>query len=358
LIHEGATRQRAFADWLMGLSNSGWLALMVSIGHRTGLFDTMALLSPATTEEIARNAALDERYVREWLAAMATGGIVDYDPRAMTFVLPPERAACLTRAAGRNNAAVGFQLLGLFAAVEDRIVECFRQGSGVKGAAFPRYEAVRAEVTWAHVDANLLNDILPLVPGLPKLLRKGIEVGDVGCGYGHALNVMAEAFPASRFVGWNTSGSTLRAARTEALRKRLTNVRFQRRDAASLEECGRFDLITTFGSAHDHPRPDLLLRAIAHALREDGTYFCVEVGLSSSLADNLDVPWAPGVYGESCMHCVPLSLASGGAGLGAMWGQQRTSAMLAEAGFFSVVLRRAASDPLNNYYIATKRVWP
>ena len=137
MTHEGSNRQRAFADWLMGLSNSGWLALMVSIGHRTGLFDTMALLSPATSEEVARNATLDERYVHKWLAAMATGRIVDYDPRTMTFVLPPRRAACLTRAAGTNNAAVGFQLLGLFGALEDRIVECFRQGSGVKASTFP-----------------------------------------------------------------------------------------------------------------------------------------------------------------------------------------------------------------------------
>ena len=314
----------------------------------------MALLSPATSEEVARNATLDERYVREWLAAMATGRIVDYDPRTTTFVLPPERSACLTRAAGTNNAAAGFQLLGLFGALEDRIVECFRQGGGVKAAAFPRYEAVRAELTWARVDAYLLDEILPLVPGLPDLLRQGIEVGEVGCGYGHALNVMAEAFPASRFVGWNASGSTLQAARKEALRKQLTNVRFQPCDAANLQDYDRFDLITTFGSAHDHPRPDLLLKAIARALREDGTYLCVEINVSSSLGENLDTPWAPGVYGESCMHRVPLSLASGGAGLGAIWGQQRARTMLDEAGFSSVVTRRAASDPLNNYYVATK----
>ena len=352
--NEGANRQLVFADRLMGLSNSASLALMVSIGHRTGLFDTMASLPPATSEEIARNATLNERYVREWLAAMATGRIVDYDPLAMTFVLPPEHAAYLTRAAGTDNAAVGFQLLGSFGAVEDQIIECFRHGGGVEGSVFPRYEAIRAEATWARLDASLLGETLLLVPGLPNLLRKGIEVADVGCGYGHALNIMAEAFPASRFVGWDTSGTTLSAARTEALRKQLTNVRFEQRDATTLEERGRFDLITSFEAVHDHPRPDVVLEAIARALRQDGTYLCVEVGASSNLADNLAIPWAPAIYAASCVHCVAVSLASGGAGLGAMWGQQKAREMLVEAGFSSVVVRRVASDPLNDYYLATK----
>jgi SAM-dependent methyltransferase len=354
LANEAGSTHRSFADRLLGLSNSGSLALMVSVGHRTGLFDAMASLPPATSEEIALNATLDERYVREWLAVMATGGIVDYDPLAMTFVLPPEHAACLTRAAGTSNAAAGFQLLGSFGSVEDKIVECFRHGGGVEPSAFPRYEAIQAEVTWARLDASLLREALPLVPGLPDLLRNGIEVADVGCGYGHALNIMAGAFPASRFVGWDASGATLNVARSEALRKQLTNVRFEQRDAATLEERGRFDLITTFEGIHDHPRPERLVKAIARALRQNGTYLCVEVGASSNLGDNLVIPWAPAIYTASCMHCVAISLASGGAGLGAMWGQQKAREMLAEAGFSSVIVRRAVSDPLNDYYIATK----
>ena len=209
-------------------------------------------------------------------------------------------------------------------------------------------------MTWAHVDAYLLDEVLPLVPGLPDLLREGIEVGDVDCGYGHAVNVMAEAFPASRFVGWNTSGSILRAARSEALRKHLTNVRFQPRDVANLEEYDRFNLITTFGSAHDHPRPDLLLKAIAHALREDGTYLCVENDVSSSLGENLDIPGRPECMGSPACTAFryPWHLEEPGSGRCGV--SRGPAALLDEAGFSSVVTRRAASDPLNNYYIATK----
>jgi SAM-dependent methyltransferase len=338
----------------MGLSNSGSLALMVSIGHRTGLFDTMASLPPATSQEIADNATLDERHVREWLAAMATGRIVEYDPGDKTFVLPPEYASCLTRAAGTANTAVGFQLLSTFGSVEDQIVECFRHGGGLPASAYRRYEAIRAEIRWAHFDAALLDETLPMVPGLPNLLRQGIDVADVGCGYGHALNIMAEAFPASRFAGWDASGTSLSAARAEARRKHLTNIRFEQGDAATVDRRGQFDLITTWDAVGAHSRPDDLLAAIARALRPDGTYLCVEVGASSNLGDNLAIPWAPAIYAASCMHCVAVSLSSGGTGLGAMWGQQKARELLAAAGFSSVVVKKAPSDPLNNYYIAMK----
>ena len=102
------------------------LGLMTSVGHRTGLFDTMATLPPSTSEEVAEAAGLDERYVREWLNAMTVGRIVEYDPRTATYVLPPEHAASLTRAAGPGNMANMTQFTSLMGGVEDDIVECFR----------------------------------------------------------------------------------------------------------------------------------------------------------------------------------------------------------------------------------------
>jgi SAM-dependent methyltransferase len=338
----------------MDVSNNGSLALMVSIGHRTGLFDRMAELPPATSAEIAENAGLNERYVREWLGAMVSGRIVEHDPEAMTFVLPAEHSARLTRAAGSANAAVALQLIAVFGASEDRIIECFKRGGGVPYKAFPRFEAVEAEIGWASLDACLLKEVLPLVPRITERLRSGIEVADVGCGYGHALNVMAEAFPASRFMGWDWSATAVAAGRAEAERRQLGNVQFENRDVATLDEHERFDFITTFGAVHDQARPDVVLRAIACALRAGGAYLCVEIGASSTLVGNLDIPWAPTMYTASCMHCVTVSLAAGGMGLGAMWGEERTRQMLAEAGFGAVDVRRLPQDLFNNYYIATK----
>lgn len=336
------------------MTNSGSLALMVSVGHRTGLFDTMASLPPATSGEIADNACLDERCVREWLAAMATGRIVEHDPVAMTFALPAEHAACLTRAAGPHNSAAAFQLLGVFAAVEDRVVECFRRGGGVAGSEYPRFQEICAEIGWASLDANLVSVTLALVPGLTGRLRAGIDVADVGCGAGHALNLMAEAFPASRFMGWDLSEVGLAAGRAEAERKQLPNVSFEQRDAAVLGQLERFDFITTFDALHDQARPDLVLKAIAAALRPGGTYLCVEVGASSTLADNLDLPWAPALYTASCMHCLCVSRHGGGLAVGAMWGEQKVRQMLGEAGFGPLYVGQSPLDPVNYYYIATK----
>ena len=349
-----ARRQQRFADRLLDLSNSGSLALMVSVGHRTGLFDTMASLPPATSVEIADNACLDERCVREWLAAMATGRIVEHDPVAMTFALPAEHAACLTRAAGPHNSAVAFQLLGMFAAAEDRVVECFHRGGGVADSEYPRFQEICAEIGWANLDANLLAVTLALVPGLTDRLRAGMDVADVGCGAGHAINLMAEAFPASRFIGWDSSEVGLAAGRAEAERKQLANVSFERRDVALLDQHERFDFITTFDAVHDQARPDLVLKAIAAALRCGGTYLCVEVGASSTLANNLNIPWAPALYTASCMHCLCVSRQSGGMALGAMWGDERARQMLGEAGFASLHVERSPVDPVNKYYIATK----
>lgn len=343
-----------FAERVIRVLNAGMLALMTSVGHRTGLFDTMASLPPATSRQIAEAAGLDERYVREWLAATTTGGIVDHDPSAMTFALPPERAAWLTRAAGPDNLALQAQYVALLAQVEDQIVECFHRGGGVSYAEFPGFQALMAEDSGAVHDAALIDVTLPLVPGLVERLRSGIDVADVGCGSGHAINLMAEAFPASRFVGFDFSDAGLAAATLEAQRRGLPNARFENRDAATLDASGQFDLVTTFDAVHDQARPDLVLSGIARSLRPGGTYLCVDIKASSTLADNLAHPLAPFLYTVSCMHCMTVSLAAGGMGLGTMWGEQKARQMLADAGFTSVELRHVEDDILNNYYIATK----
>src|SRR5215471_17440787 len=194
-----------FANRMMRMLNEAALALMVSVGHRTGLFDVMATMPAATSADIAAGAALDERYVREWLAAMTTGRIVDHDAAAGTFWLPAGHAAWLVRAAGPDNLAVQAQYIGLLAQVEDHIVDCFRRGGGVPYSAFPRFHAVMAEDSGVVLDATLIDVTLPLVPGLIDRLGHGIDVADVGCGSGHAINLIAEAYPRSRFVGFDFS---------------------------------------------------------------------------------------------------------------------------------------------------------
>jgi SAM-dependent methyltransferase len=343
-----------FAARMLGMMNEASLALMVSVGHRTGLFDAMAQLPAATSAEIASAAGLDERYVREWLAAMTTGRITEHDAAAETYSLPADHAAWLTRAAGMNNMATGMQYIGLLALVEDQIVDCFRHSGGVPYSAFPRFHAVMAEDSGAVRDATLIDVTLPLVPGLTGRLSDGIDVADVGCGSGHAVNLLAAAFPRSRFTGFDFSAAGIAAARAEAERDGLANARFEERDAAYLGETARFDLITTFDAVHDQARPDLMLAGIAAALRPGGVYLCVDTSASSELAENMGHPLAPFLYTVSTMHCMTVSLADGGMGLGTMWGEQTARRMLAEAGFTSVEARRVDGDITNAHFIARK----
>src|SRR5215207_2959710 len=173
-------RAEAFAERLMDVLNSGALALMTSIGTRTGLFEAMAGLPPSTSEQIASAATLKERYVREWLAAMVVGRIIEHNPQDGTYYLPQEHAAFLARAASPDNIAVTAQFIPLMGSVEDPIVESFKNGGGVPYSAFPHLHEVMAEDSGQTVVAALTDHILPLVPGLTERLETGIDVLDVG----------------------------------------------------------------------------------------------------------------------------------------------------------------------------------
>ncbi|MCM2424949.1 class I SAM-dependent methyltransferase [Streptomyces sp. RKAG337] len=200
-----AVKQEAFAGRMIQVVNDACLGLMAGLGHESGLFDTMAGMPAATSEEIARAAGLNERYVREWLGAMVVGRVVDYVPEHGTYVLPPEHAASLTRAAGPDNLARIAQDFGMMGEVEQQVLEAFRTGGGVPYSAYPRFQALQAEESGEVYDLALVNGIIPLVPGLPERLRAGIDALDIGCGQGHAVNVLATAFPASRFHGLDMS---------------------------------------------------------------------------------------------------------------------------------------------------------
>jgi len=344
----------AFAGQMLGAFNGAMLSLLTSIGHQTGLFDTMAGMRPSTSHQIAQTTGLNERYVREWLAAMVTGRIIEYDPAYETYRLPPEHAATLTRAAGPENLANLAQYVSLMGNVEEGIINAFRNGGGVPYSAYPRFQALQAEESAQIHDAVLIDVILPLVPGLGERLNTGIDVLDVGCGQGHAINLMARTFPNSRFVGYDFSEEGIAAGKAEASSWSLTNTRFQVKDAATLNDPASYDLITAFDSVHDQAQPTRVLRAIADALRPGGVFLMVDIAASSNLQENIDHPLAPALYAVSTMHCMTVSLALSGEGLGTMWGEQLARQKLAEAGFTNVETKRVEGDFLNCYYIATK----
>ncbi|MGE5597137.1 MAG: class I SAM-dependent methyltransferase [Hyphomicrobiales bacterium] len=341
----------AFAGRMLQVVNDAVLGLVISLGQQTGLIDRLAELPPSTSEQIATAAGFNERYVREWLGAMVTGRIVDYDPTTRTYSLPPAHAAFLTTAAGPDNIGYFTRYIAVLAGVESRIVECFRTSGGVGYDGFAGFQEVQGGETRSVYDATLLQRTVPSIPGLTEKLTAGIDVADIGCGQGHAINVLAGAFPKSRFTGYDFSDDGLAAARAEASALGLTNARFVAQDVAKLDVSGAYDLITAFDAIHDQVAPRSVLANIRRALRPGGTFLMVDIAASSNLEENIDHPLGPAFYGVSLMHCMTVSLAHGGEGLGTMWGDQKARELLAEAGFNSVGLVTIEGDEFNNYYV-------
>jgi ubiquinone/menaquinone biosynthesis C-methylase UbiE len=352
-----SAKASAFADRLLTVLNHGGLCLMVSVGHRTGLFDAMKEMEPSTSAEIAARAGLKERYVREWLGAMVTGRIVEVDPESNRFSLPAEHAAFLTRAAGADNLSVFTQYIALLGSVEDDIVECFTRGGGVPYSRVPRFHEIMAEDSGQSVLSSLDTHVIPLVPGLADRLAAGTRLLDIGCGRGRIMNRLAEAYPRSRFTGIDLSSDAIQYAWREAAEKRLRNVEFIVADLSNFDvraEFEAFDVVTTFDAIHDQAKPLNVLKGIHRTLKDDGVYLMQDIKGSSHVHKNIDHPIAPFLYTISCMSCMTVSLAQGGEGLGAMWGEEKTREYLAKAGFRSVEKHELAHDIQNNWYVIRK----
>lgn len=295
-----------FAGRLLQLYTGATLTCLIEIGRRTGLWDAVAV-GPATSQDVATRAGLTERYVREWLGAMATGGVVEYEPATGRYRLPRAHAACLT-GDGVDNLAPLAYLAVVLAAHVPAVGEAFRSGGGVPYAAYlPELHDVM-EALWGPVyDTILVDHVLPLAPGLAQKLAAGARAADVACGTGRALVV------------------------TEA-----------------------FDAVFVFNAVHDQADPAAVLRRIHDALAPDGVLVMSEPRLSSNLGDNLGNPLAPFVHAVSTLHCLTVSLAAGGAGLGAAFGEQGARRLLADAGFGDVAVHDAPGDPGNAVFVTRR----
>jgi len=342
----------SFENQMLDIMNKSALALMISVGHRTKLFDVMAsITSPATRDKIASKANLNERYVREWLGALVTAKIVGYTPQEKLYSLSKEKANFLTRN-GSFNMATSMQFIPVLAQVEDKIIHCFENGGGIPYESYNRFHDVMAEDSNQTVLAELIDGILPIVPGITDRLNQGIKVLDVGCGSGRAINLMAKTFPSSHFTGYDFSKEGIQNAKNELERLDLTNATFEQQDAAHFDHTEHFDMITAFDAIHDQANPEKVLENIRRSLKPDGVFLMQDIAASSKLEKNMDHPFAPFLYTVSCLHCMTVSLALDGKGLGAMWGKEKAIEMLNNAGFSRVEVKQLPHDPINYFYIA------
>ncbi|SDN77965.1 methyltransferase domain-containing protein [Geodermatophilus sp. DSM 45219] len=345
------TRVAAFGEQLVGAYVGGMVTMMVDLASRTGLLDALAG-GPGTSAEVAARAGLAERYVRECLGALVTAGVVAYDPATRQYTLPAEHAVLLTGPGSVNMAPIS-RFIALLGVHVPAVADAFRTGGGVPYEAYrPGFTEVMDGLSRGLMDGQLLDGILPLTGELPARLADGVRVAEVGCGTGHALNLMARAYPRSSFTGYDLAEDAIGLARAEAADWGLTNVSFEVLDVARLPGEPPCTAVFAFDAIHDQADPAGVLARVRAALEPGGWFVMMDIKAASALEDNVGNPLAPWLYAISTLHCMTVSLAQGGAGLGTVWGEQLARQMLDEAGFVDVSVHDVPDDPFDSVYVA------
>jgi len=345
-----SAKQEAFVGQVLNHTSASMVTILAALGDRLGLFKTLASSGPATSAEVAARAGLVERYAREWLGGMASAGYVTYDAATKRFALPPEHVAALADEGGPMFFGGVHEMLLSASSVVDRVAEAFRAGGGVPQSAYDeRFWDGMDRFSGAWFDNALVGQWIPAMPDVERKLRHGADLADVGCGRGRALVRLAEAFPASRYVGYDAFAPSVERATRQAREAGVTDrVRYEIHDAA-MELPGRFDVITTFDVIHDAVEPVAVLRSIFNALKPDGVYVCLDVNCSDRLEENAG-PLGCIFHGISILYCLTTSLAKGGAGLGTLGLHEHKLRELAAVVGFSDVRRVPIQNPFNNLY--------
>ncbi|HEX2809460.1 MAG TPA: class I SAM-dependent methyltransferase [Kineosporiaceae bacterium] len=327
----------------MGVAISGAL---VHIGDKLGLYKAMAGAGPLTSTELADRTGTTERYVREWLNNQAAGGYVSYDPATVRYELPDEHAMVLADENSPVFLCGGFEVLTAGYLGESMVTEAFRTGAGV-GYHEHDHRLFRGTERFFRPGyrANLVSGWLPALDGVIDKLTAGATVADIGCGYGASTIVLAQAFPASRFVGYDSHDVSIVEARKAAADAGVADrVGFEVAAAKDYPGTG-YDLVTVFDALHDMGDPVGAARHVLSTLAPDGTWLIVEPYAGDHTEDNHH-PLGRAFYGFSTLFCTPSSLAQDvGLGLGAQAGEPRLRQVLIDAGFTRI--RQAAATPLN-----------
>lgn len=318
---------------------------LVLIGDKLGLYKALAEGGPQTSQQVAEGTGTTERYVREWLAAQAASGYIEYDPETRMFSMTPEQAAVFADEDSPVHACGGFYSVASVIMDEPKITEAFRTGNGVGwGDRHPCLFCGTAKFFRPGYRVNLTSSWLPALEGVEEKLKAGARVADVGCGHGHSTLIMAEAFPRTQFVGFDIHGPSIEEARGLADQAGLRNVTFEVATAKTYPGSG-YDLVTFFDCLHDMGDPVGAAGHVYQSLDRDGTWMLVEPFAQDSLEGNLN-PIGRVYYGFSTTVCTPASLAQEvGAGLGAQAGEARLREVVTAGGFSR--FRRATETPLN-----------
>jgi 2-polyprenyl-3-methyl-5-hydroxy-6-metoxy-1,4-benzoquinol methylase len=327
------------------------VAALVLIGDRLGLYRSLAGQGPATSTELASRTKTSERYVREWLNAQAASAYVSHDPKTGRYSLTPEQALAFADEDGPAFIVGGFQTAVSAAKIVDRLTEAFRTGEGVGWHEHDHgvFHGVERFFRPSYV-GNLVQTWIPALDGVQTKLEAGARVADIGCGHGASTILMAKAFPASVFLGFDYHVESIDAANERARRAGVAgNCRFEVAGAKSFPGRG-YDLVTVFDALHDMGDPAGASRHVLEALHPDGSWMIVEPYAGDRVEENLN-PVGRAYYAASTLICTPCSLAQEvGLALGAQAGEARMREVVKGAGFTR--FRRALATPFNLIYEA------
>lgn len=340
---------QTFMERFMGMVTGAATLGAVRVADETGLFAKLAGQGPLTLAGIAERTGLGERYLRELLSALAAAEVLRYDPAAQTFELPEAHAACLSDERSPYFLAGWTQIVPSILRAAPAVARACREGGGVPFSEFGRdmVEGIaRSNAPGTRI--LLTRKWLPALPEVVARLEAGIRVADVGCGVGAAARTLARAFPKSTVIGYDLDARSVERAREEAEREGISNVRFERVAAEEIPRDARFEFVMSFDTIHDMANPRGALRRIREILDSEGTYLMVEPAAGDTLAENLH-PGGALLYAMSLLHCMTVSLAHGGEGLGSAWGPRRAEELCREAGF-TRFRRLDIENPFNAFY--------
>ncbi|MGH7934653.1 MAG: class I SAM-dependent methyltransferase [Candidatus Binataceae bacterium] len=324
---------KEFAGLMLNDLGAAMQGALTYIGDRLGIFKALAQAGPVTGAELAARTGLNERYLREWLGAMTAARYITYDATTARYAMPPEHAMILADENSQFFMGGFMQMIVPEVSMAPKLMEAFRTGKGVPQSEYPAevFEAIErgSAPIYQH---HLTRKWLPAMPQVVERLTGGGSALDVGCGSGRGVITLAKAFPNARIYGYDAHPGSVERARAGAKAAGVAD-----RATFDVVDCTRlpaeqFDFISTFDVIHDSVDPVSLLKSIRNALKADGTYLMVEMNVSPNVEENIN-PLGRMMYSASTLYCMTVSLAHGGAGLGALMGEPKAREMCTEAGF-------------------------
>ncbi len=326
---------KEFAGLMMNDLGAAMQGALTYIGDRLGIFKTLAGAGAVTSVELAERTGLNERYLREWLGAMTAAKYISYDPSTSRYSMSPENAMILANEESPFYMGGFMQMVVPEVGMAPKLLESFRTGKGLAQSEYPPevFEAIErgSAPMYRH---QLIRKWMPAMPQVVERLNAGGTALDVGCGSGRAVIALATAYPKARIFGYDAHPGSVERARANAKAAGVADrVTFDVVDCTRLP-AEQFDFIATFDVVHDSVDPGGLLKSIRNALKSDGSYLMVEVNVSNRPEDNIN-PMGRMMYSASTLYCMTVSLAHGGAGIGALMGEPKARELAATAGFSS-----------------------